>query len=90
MDTKREIPIWFFIGALLTVYGVLISGTGVYHLFSPPQKQLVLANLHADLWWGALLLLIGLIYTIKFWPFKAEVPSPAQKGFQKGTAASGN
>ncbi len=88
MDTKREIPIWFFIGSLLTVYGVLILGTGIYHLFVPPQQPLALANLHADLWWPLLLLLIGLIYTIKYWPFKAEALSLAPKGLQKGTAAS--
>jgi hypothetical protein len=88
MDHKREIPIWFFIGSLLSVYGVLILGTGIYHLFFPPQKPLALANLHADLWWPLLLLLIGLIYTVKYWPFKAQAPSVAQKGFQKGTAAS--
>ncbi len=88
MDTKREIPIWFFIGSLLTVYGVLILGTGIYHLIFPPQQPLALANLHADLWWPLLLLLIGLIYTIKYWPFKAEAPGLAKKGLQKGTAAS--
>ncbi len=88
MDNKREIPIWFFIGSLLSVYGVLILGTGIYHLFSPPQKQLVLANLHADIWWPLLLLLIGLVYTIKYWPFKAQAPSLAKKQFQGGTAAS--
>lgn len=87
MDNKREIPIWFFIGSLLSVYGVLILGTGIYHLFFPPQKPLALANLHADIWWPLLLLVIGLIYTIKYWPFKAESPSLVQKGFQKGTAA---
>ncbi len=87
MDSKREIPIWFFIGSLLTVYGVLILGTGIYHLIVPPSQTLALAHLHADIWWP-LLLLIGLIYTIKYWPFKAEAPSLAPKGFQKGTAAS--
>ena len=88
MDNKREIPIWFFIGSLLSVYGILILGTGLYHLFFPPQQSLALANLHADVWWPLLLLLIGLIYTIKYWPFKAEAPSLAQRGLQKGTAAS--
>jgi hypothetical protein len=88
MDNKREIPIWFFIGSLLSVYGVLILGTGIYHLFVPPPKPLALANLHADIWWPLLLLLIGLIYTVKYWPFKAQTPSVVQKGFQKGTAAS--
>jgi hypothetical protein len=88
MDSKREIPIWFFIGSLLTAYGVLILGTGIYHLFVPPQKQLALAYLHADIWWSLLLLVVGLIYTIKFWPFKAEAPAVGKKGFQPGAAAS--
>ncbi len=88
MDNKREIPIWFFIGSLLSVYGVLILGTGIYNLIFPPQQPVTLAHLHADIWWPLLLLVIGLIYTVKYWPFKAEAPSLAQKGFQKGTAAS--
>jgi hypothetical protein len=75
MDSKREIPIWFFIGSLLTVYGVLILGTGIYNLIVPPQKPLALAYLHADIWWSLLLLLVGLIYTIKYWPFRQETPS---------------
>ena len=72
MDHKREIPIWFFIGSLLTVYGVLILGTGIYHLFSPPKQTLALSNLHADIWWPVLLLVIGLFYTIRHWPFGGE------------------
>jgi hypothetical protein len=88
MDSRREIPIWFFIGSLLSVYGVLILGTGIYHLFVPPPKPLALANLHADLWWPLLLLAIGLVYTVKYWPFKAQAPSLAKKRFQEGAAAS--
>jgi len=88
MDSKREIPIWFFIGSLLSVYGVLILGTGIYNLINPPQQPVQLANLHADIWWPLLLLVVGLIYTVKYWPFKVEVPSLAKKGSQKGTAAS--
>ena len=64
------ISIWFFIGVLLTAYGVLILGSGMYDLFSPPAHPVVLANLHAGIWWGAVLLAIGLIYTIKFFPRK--------------------
>jgi hypothetical protein len=28
----------------------------------------VLANLHAGIWWGALLVILGLIYSLKFKP----------------------
>jgi hypothetical protein len=67
---RVQIEIWFFIGALLGVYGLLILGTGVFHLFRPPLKQMALAHLHPDIVWGILLTVIGLIYTVKFWPKK--------------------
>jgi hypothetical protein len=64
------ISIWFFIGVLLAAYGFLITGSGIYGLFVPPEHPVVLAELHAGIWWGALLLIIGLFYTIKFFPKK--------------------
>ncbi len=65
-----SLSIWFFIGLLLTIYGALITGTGLYELTSPPQHPVVLANLHAPIWWGAVLLVIGLFYFIRFFPRK--------------------
>ena len=68
---KKEeglIPIWFFIGVLLAAYGLLISATGIYHLFRPPEHPVALANLHADIWWGAVILALGLVYAIRFRP----------------------
>ena len=88
MASKREIPIWFFIGSLLTAYGVLIFGTGIYNLIFPPAHPVTLAWLHADIWWSLLLLLVGLIYTIKFWPFGQEAPSLDRKRPQEGPAVS--
>jgi hypothetical protein len=64
------LSIWFFIGVLLTAYGLLITGTGLYELVSPPISPVVLANLHAPIWWGAVLLIIGLFYFIRFFPRK--------------------
>jgi hypothetical protein len=64
------ISIWFFIGVLLTIYGVLITATGLLELASPPANPPVFANLHAGIWWGAVLLIIGLIYFIRFFPKK--------------------
>ena len=70
MHSKGFISIWFFIGVLLTAYGVLITANGLYELVSPPAHAVVLANLHAGIWWGAVLLAIGLFYTIRFFPRK--------------------
>jgi hypothetical protein len=62
------LSIWFFIGLLLLAYGILILGAGIYELSNPPEHPVVLANLHAGIWWGALLTVLGLIYTLKFKP----------------------
>ena len=63
------ISIWFFIGISLAVNGALILAAGVYQLANPPaQPGVVLFNLHANVWWGALLLLLGLVYCLRFRP----------------------
>lgn len=66
------LSIWFFIGILLTFYGVIITATGLYELASPPAHTPVLGNLHASIWWGAVLLIIGLFYFIRFFPRKQQ------------------
>jgi hypothetical protein len=63
-----RISIWFFIGVILATYGVLIFGTGVYHYYYPPEHQVVLSHLHAGIWWGALLAVIGGFYCYRFFP----------------------
>lgn len=64
-----RLSIWFFIGVLLTAYGVLILGAGIYGYYYPPRNsQVVLSELHMGIWWGALLFIIGMIYVIRFYP----------------------
>jgi len=64
------LSIWFFIGILLVAYGILILGAGLFELSAPPQHPVVLSELHAGIWWGALLLILGLIYSVRFRPGK--------------------
>ena len=73
MSFKREISIWFFIGISLVVNGALVFGAGIYELFYPPANPVVLFRLHAGIWWGAILLIVGLVYTFKFLPVRASV-----------------
>ena len=47
------IPVWFFVGIILLIYGVLIFITGIAEFGSPPPT--VLSELHAPVWWGGLL-----------------------------------
>lgn len=68
MTSKTPISVWFFTGVLVAVYGFLILGYGLYALSLPPSK-LALSELHPDIWWGGVMLVVGAIYTIKFYPF---------------------
>ena len=68
------IAIWFFIGVLLVVYGGMIALYGIYELVSgnyPAGVQLT--NLHTPVWWGGILLLIGILYVVKFRPGRASM-----------------
>jgi hypothetical protein len=67
------VSIWFFIGISLAVNGALILAAGVYQLINPPVvPDVVLFNLHANVGWGAVLLLIGLVYCLLFSPKPAS------------------
>jgi hypothetical protein len=68
---SSSISIWFFIGVLLTIYGVLIFGYGISELVTHQTAHVELAYLHAPVWWGALLALLGLFYLINFRPGKS-------------------
>jgi len=68
---NKEISIWFFIGVLLTAYGVVILTYGIWEYLTHTVPNVVLANLHAPIWWGALMLLLGLFYGIRFRPGNA-------------------
>jgi len=67
-ETKKPIAIWYFIGLLLTVYGVLVLGASLYDLVAGIQRNTVLAEVHIGVWWGILLLIVGLVYVYFFSP----------------------
>jgi hypothetical protein len=67
MSEKGEIiPVWFFVGVLFLVYGILIFASGLAEWSHPPDT--VLANLHAPVWWGGLLAVLGGVYCGTFRP----------------------
>jgi len=70
---KHFIPIWFFIGSLLTIYGALILGSGIYGLFVPPSNPVVMSHLHIEIWWGSGMLLLGLAYVVRFRPNRKDM-----------------
>ena len=68
----KHISIWFFTGVLLLAYGIMIIGAGIYGVSHPAEHPVVLANLHIDIWWGAVLTIVGVFYCWKFAPSGKE------------------
>jgi divalent metal cation (Fe/Co/Zn/Cd) transporter len=67
-DDRHMIPVWFFVGILLFVYGILILVSGLQEWSHPPAT--VLASLHAPVWWGALMIVMGGLFIHLFRPRK--------------------
>ena len=72
MKAGGSISIWFFIGVALLVNGVLILAAGLYELSHPPAEPVVLYQYHANVWWGAVLAVIGAVYSYYFAPGKGR------------------
>jgi hypothetical protein len=62
MQIGGSISIWFFIGISLVVNGILILGAGVFEFIYPPETKLILFQLHAGIWWGAILAVVGALF----------------------------
>jgi len=64
------IAIGFLVVLGIATYGVLITGAGLFALVSPPpaEARVALFELHADVWWGALMAIVGLAYCLRFNP----------------------
>jgi hypothetical protein len=72
MTKHHPFSIWFVIGLLLDVYGLMILGAGIYQYINPPANPVVLQNLHTGIWWGLLLIVMGVFYSLKFRPKKEK------------------
>ena len=55
------ISIWWFIGMIFVIYGLLIGGMGIYYLSHPSPKQ-VIDHGNPSLWWGGIMLLVGFVF----------------------------
>jgi hypothetical protein len=63
---RGHTSIWLFSGILLLTYGVIIMATGLWELGHPLAHPPVLYELHPPIWWGAIMTVAGLFYTIRF------------------------
>jgi uncharacterized membrane protein len=69
---REALSIWFFAGVLFSIYGFIITATGLWELSHPLTHPPVLASLHASIWWGGLMLIAGVFYVIHFRPRKLQ------------------
>ncbi len=65
-ERHHMLPVWFFIGMLLTMYGVIILITSINDWSQPSTA--ILSQYHAGVWGGIVLLVIGSFYTLRFRP----------------------
>lgn len=75
MKQGGSLSIWFFIGISLLVNGAIILAAGLYELVRPPQYQVQLYSLHASIWWGGFLFLVGVFYCYRFSPRRTAATS---------------
>ncbi len=58
-DKQAEpLAIWFFVGLILLVYGLLVLAAH----FVGPARPTVLAQTQPGLWWGAIIVVAGGIF----------------------------
>jgi divalent metal cation (Fe/Co/Zn/Cd) transporter len=67
-EDRHMIPVWLFVGILLFLYGILILVSGLAEWSHPPNTEL--SNLHAPVWWGAIMIAMGALFIQTFRPGK--------------------
>ena len=58
-------PIWYFVGLILLAIGSILLLTGLFMLITPEKANAVLGELYPNIWWGGLMIVVGLIYIFK-------------------------
>jgi hypothetical protein len=58
-------PIWYFVGLVLLTMGVLVLLTGIAMLAFGIKSPTALANLHPNIWWGAIMVVAGAVFFFK-------------------------
>ena len=71
MHEEHGLSIWFFVGVMLTIYGIIILIVNIPAFSSPGENShVVLERLHSGLWWGILLVVLGILFLKLHWPGK--------------------
>ncbi|MDE3179316.1 MAG: hypothetical protein KGM47_06605 [Acidobacteriota bacterium] len=66
----KPLPVWFFVGIIFVIYGLIIFITGLTEIYRPPDT--ILSNLHPAIWWGAVITVLGAFFIYRFGPWKSH------------------
>ncbi len=61
-SSKEHVSIWVWVGMVLCTFGILVLGTGLFHLAQPPTT--ILGNLRPRIWWGSFMIVTGLLFLV--------------------------
>lgn len=87
MHEEEGFSIWFFVGIMLSVYGPIILIANIPGWSSGNTPHVVLEQLHAGIWWGIVLTLLGALFLYLHWPGKeVSVLDKADKEILSGKA----
>ena len=65
---NMPLPVWFFVGIIFIIYGLIILVTGLLEISHPPDT--VLSSLHPAIWWGAIIAGLGGLFVYTTGPWK--------------------
>ena len=65
----ESLSIWFFVGVMTLAYGIVLLPYGAWQWIAGREPAVAFGNqFHPTFWWGLLLFLFGLFYTLKYRP----------------------
>lgn len=73
MHEEHGLSIWFFVGIMLAIYGPIVLIANIPGLSASQNPHVVLEELHAGVWWGIVLALLGALFLYLHWPGKHSV-----------------
>ena len=62
--TPKMLSIWFLVGIILAVYGLILTGCGAYYHVHPELLTQKLGELNPSLWWGAGMTGLGALFLV--------------------------
>lgn len=67
MNSRSQISVWFFVGSMLLIYGVVATASSLVQ-YDAAGRTVLFTELHSDVLWGVLLLALGAYSCFRFYP----------------------